>query len=164
MIENLTDAEFRHLYVSDQIRELLAMQIRLTREQRGWTQAELGERAGMAQVRVSLLEDPDNAGMTLRTLKRLAKAFDVALVVRFAPFSELVEWTTELSFDDLAPESFTKDAGLHREGRRLRSSTPTTGEHFGPEAESSGRIDAAAGDSLYSLPYPRRGGEFDAAA
>lgn len=90
-LESLNDREFRHLYVSDSIREMLAAQIRDMREERGWSQAELGEKVGMAQPRVSLLEDPDYSGLNLKTLKRLGKAFDVALLVEWVSFRERLE-------------------------------------------------------------------------
>ena len=39
-----------------------------------------------------------------------AAAFDVALVVRFAPFSELVEWDAKLSSDSLDVKSYDQDS------------------------------------------------------
>ena len=107
----MADKDFRHLYLAAHIKELLANQIRLTREQRGWTQAQLGERAGMAQERISLLEDADYKGMTLKTLRRLAEAFDSALIVRFAPFSELLEWVEQLGPEQLVVPEFEHDCG-----------------------------------------------------
>ena len=63
------------------------------REARGWSQDDLGEKAGMAQGRVSKLEDPDYSGVTLKTLKRIGEALDVALLVEYVPFRELLERT-----------------------------------------------------------------------
>ena len=103
---------FRHEYLSAHIRELLATQVRATREQRGWSQETLGQNAGMAQERISVLEDPDYAGMTLKTLKRIAEAFDVALVVRFAPFSEMLTWIDHVSAEQFAVPSYETDAHL----------------------------------------------------
>ncbi|MCX6020625.1 MAG: helix-turn-helix transcriptional regulator, partial [Chloroflexi bacterium] len=91
-IESLGDKELRDFYVSDHISEGVSFQIRAMREGRGWTQQEFGRLAGMAQERVSQLEDPDYGRLSLTTLKRVASAFDVALIVRFAPFSDLVDW------------------------------------------------------------------------
>jgi transcriptional regulator with XRE-family HTH domain len=62
------------------------------REREGWTQIELGDEVKMNQNSISRLENPFYGKHTITTLKRLARAFDVALVVRFAPFSELVDW------------------------------------------------------------------------
>lgn len=58
-------------------------QIRDLRKARGWTQTELGKRAGMPANVISRLERPDDDLPTLRTLVRIANAFDVPLTVRF---------------------------------------------------------------------------------
>ena len=105
----LKSKEFRAQFVSDQPNEFLPLQIRRLREQHGWTQAELGRQAGMQQERISTLENPDNPGIALSTLKRLAQAFDVGLVVRFVPFSEFVDWVSNLSPGSFAPASFEEE-------------------------------------------------------
>src|SRR5215204_4920633 len=87
---SLQDKEYRDAFVAEHIDSGLAFQIRATRESRGWSQQELAQRAGMAQETISRLENPDYGKYTLTTLKRLAATFDMALVVRFAPFSELL--------------------------------------------------------------------------
>ena len=112
MIDALRDRDYRHSYVASHITEGLALQIRALRESRPWTQVQLGDRAGMSQVAISRLEDPDYGRFTLNTLRRLAQAFDVALIVRFAPFSELVDWTLGLSPEALSPPDFEHDAAL----------------------------------------------------
>jgi hypothetical protein len=45
----------------------------------------------------------------LNTLKDLAKAFDVGLLVRFVPFSSLVDWEANLTPDMIAPPNFTQE-------------------------------------------------------
>lgn len=113
IVESLKDKELRDYYVADHISEGLAFQIRAMREARGWTQRELGERAGgMAQERISQLEDPNYGRLSLSTLKRIASAFDVALIVRFAPYSELIDWTLGLSPDQMEVPCFDADPGL----------------------------------------------------
>lgn len=113
MVDSLRDSEYRDMYVESQITEALALQIRLLRESHPWTQAQLGQRAGTSQVVISRLEDPDYGNFTLKTLRRLALAFDVALIVRFAPFSELVDWTLTSSPGKLCPPDFEHDPGLY---------------------------------------------------
>jgi transcriptional regulator with XRE-family HTH domain len=66
-----------------------AAQIRLMREQRGWSQQELAAKTGMGQARISLLENPNYQNLSLNTLKKVANAFDVALIVRFVSFAQL---------------------------------------------------------------------------
>ena len=113
VMQRLMDKESRDYFVEDHIDEGVAFQIRATREARGWTQQELGRRAGrMAPERVSQVEDPNYGRLTLRTLKRIASALDVALIVRLAPYSELVDWTNAVQ---MAVPSFGEDAVVLRD-------------------------------------------------
>ena len=114
LIALLRDKDFRDHFTADQIYELLAAQVRLLREKRHWTQEELGARAGMHQVQVSRVEDPDYKGARLTTLSKLANAFDVALIVRFAPFSELADWLSNLSPDAFEPAAFDEESWAYQ--------------------------------------------------
>lgn len=81
------------MFVAGQIKTGLPFQIRAMRDQRGWTQEEVGKRAGLPQSAVARLENPDTAhSPNVRTLLKLASAFDVALIVRYASFHELADW------------------------------------------------------------------------
>ena len=119
-VESLGDKAYRDGFVSEHINTGLAFQIYTMRQERDWTQAELGRRAGMAQERICTLENPDYGKPNLTTLKRLASAFDVALIVRFAPFSELVDWEVNLSKKDMAVPSFHNDPVLEAVADRKR--------------------------------------------
>lgn len=57
-------------------------QIHSLRKKRGWTQAELGRRAGMPANVISRLEQPTDRLITLRTLIRIANAFDLPLRIK----------------------------------------------------------------------------------
>lgn len=85
----------------------VAFQIRSTRENRAWTQGELARAAGMSQNNFSRLEQPDYGKYTISSLKRIAEALDVALVVRFVPFSQYVDWLSGTPYLDegLCPEA-----------------------------------------------------------
>jgi transcriptional regulator with XRE-family HTH domain len=109
LIDLLRDNEFRGHFTSDQVYELLAVQIRQLREKHRWTQTELGDRAGMQQVQVCRAENPDYKGTRISTLSKLADAFDVALIVRLAPFSELIDWVAKLSPASFEPASFDEE-------------------------------------------------------
>lgn len=97
-LSRLRDKAVRDAFVASEVETLLPFQIRAMRQERGWSQQELAARAGMRQARISVLENPSYEGaINVQTLVKLASAFDVALVVRFAPFSELVSWASQLS-------------------------------------------------------------------
>ena len=69
----------------------------------------MDKRCEMAQESISRLEDPNYGRYSLKTLKRLAKAFDVALLVRFVSFGELGEWTVNLTPQKLKPPSYEEE-------------------------------------------------------
>ena len=119
LLANLHDKEYRQLFVEQHINRTVAFQTRSTREAQGLTQADLGRAAEMAQARISLLEDPNYGNFSITTLKRIARALDVALIVRFVPFSELTSWVVGerqiiqgLSPEALAVPPFMDDLAL----------------------------------------------------
>jgi transcriptional regulator with XRE-family HTH domain len=115
LVHELQDKATRDAFVSSQMSIPLAFQILALREQRGMTQKQLAEKADMLQPRIAAMERPSGSEPNLRTLKRLASAFDVALVVRFVPFSKLVEWAETFSPDTFIVPSFNDDPGFHEE-------------------------------------------------
>jgi transcriptional regulator with XRE-family HTH domain len=100
----------RDAYVAAHISNTVASQILMLREAKGWTQTQLAEKSGMRQSRISALEDPNYENVEAATLRRLASAFDVALTIRFIPFSELAGWTATLSPEKLTPTEFAGDS------------------------------------------------------
>jgi transcriptional regulator with XRE-family HTH domain len=112
LINDLQDKETRDSFVSDHINIGIPLQIRALREQKGreWTQQELANKAGMKQTRISAIENINyKNAFTLSTLMRIASAFDVALIVRFVPISELVKWELDISPEKLEAVSFDED-------------------------------------------------------
>lgn len=110
LISNLKDKEYRDAFVEESINVGIPFQIKALRKQREWTQKDLGKCSDMKQTRISLMEDPSYSSFTLSTLKELASAFDVGLLVRFAPFSELVDWEINLAPDSLEVPSFNQES------------------------------------------------------
>ena len=91
--DSLTDPAYRAAFVEAEITVGLPLQIRAMRRHRNWSQTQLGERTNQDQGVISRLEKPGYGRLTLTTLRRLAAAFDVGLLVRFVPFSELMDWS-----------------------------------------------------------------------
>ena len=150
IVASFADKEYRDEFVAENIASDLAFQIRATRADRGWTQQDLALRTGIAQATLSRLENPDYRRYTLSTLKRLASALDVALAVRFAPFSELADWAASLSAEDLAVPSFANDPGLSQvraqiEGPKLRMALSSIADKdWGEQAKSDVASNRAA--------------------
>jgi transcriptional regulator with XRE-family HTH domain len=109
----------RAQFVSSQIDKGIAYQLRALRDRQELSQEKLAELVGMNQNAISRLESPRYGRPTISTLKRLAAAFDVALVVRFVPFSYLVKWVSGtpfvengLSTERLAVPSFDEEMNV----------------------------------------------------
>ena len=84
----------RERFVASHLDKGIGHQLRATRERLKWSQERLAEKAGMNQNAISRLESRDYGKPTITTLKRLAAALDVGLIVRFVPFSEMVDWAS----------------------------------------------------------------------
>jgi transcriptional regulator with XRE-family HTH domain len=98
LINSLRKPLYRHAWVESHIKDGIAFQIRSMRKARGWDQTRLAIEAFNnpdLQSMVSRYESSDYGKYSLRTLLDLAKTFDVGLIVRFAPFSELIHWEEE---------------------------------------------------------------------
>src|SRR5438046_8135249 len=75
----------RSKFVASQISNGIAFQIRALRNRNRLSQPKLAELVGTTQNQIYRLEKPATAKPTISTLKKVAAAFDVALVVRFQP-------------------------------------------------------------------------------
>jgi transcriptional regulator with XRE-family HTH domain len=51
-----------------------------------------------SQNAISRLESPNYGRATVTTLKKLAAVYDVGLVVRFVPFSKLLDWESSTPY------------------------------------------------------------------
>lgn len=113
LLEDLTkefaDPDFAHGYMQSHAISRIAAQIHAIRKQRGWTQAELAKRSGIAQERISLLESADFDSITLKTLHKLSKAFDVDVRVSFCQFSSGILDVIKLSQEKLCVPSREDD-------------------------------------------------------
>lgn len=114
LIEELKDKNYRDAFVEESINVGIPFQIKALREQRDLTQKEFEKEYGIKQAAMSRLENPNYSGFTLSTLKKIASLFDVGLIVRFVPISDLVEWELNLTSKSLKALSF-KDEPYFKE-------------------------------------------------
>jgi transcriptional regulator with XRE-family HTH domain len=108
--EKLRDPAYRQAFIDAEINIGIPFQIRALAKARNWTQEELAVKAGMKQPRICDLMKPGGARPNIKTLSRIAKAFDCGLLVRFAPFSELVRWSEDFEPESFNVRSFGQDA------------------------------------------------------
>jgi transcriptional regulator with XRE-family HTH domain len=110
LLDKLQKKSYRVAYVGEHVRRGVAYQIRALRDQRGWKQGELAKRLGKPQSVVCRLEDPSYGKVTVQTLLEIADVFDVALQVRFVPFSSFLRDTRDVSAASMEVPSFEDEA------------------------------------------------------
>ncbi len=101
--------EYAHGYVEEFLNANIATQIKVLREQKGWTQKELASITGMEQSRISLLENVNYDKWSISTLKKLAEAFDVTLNVSFENFTTKIREIENFSRESLERKSRMDD-------------------------------------------------------
>lgn len=152
LVRELKDKEYRDSYVASQIRIGLPMQCRALRESREWTQPRLAQLSGMSQPRISEIERPGERRLNIETLLRLASAFDVALQVRFVPFSRLVDDDEDIDLNRFYVKPFDEDlASIERieEQRGLGGCRARSG--------SAGEEEAVMSDIKQAAEWMREG-------
>jgi transcriptional regulator with XRE-family HTH domain len=88
LVEEFTDPEYAHAYMESHAVSRLAAQIYALRKQREWSQEYLAKESGIAQETISKIESADFSSITMKTLHKFCRAFDVDLRIAFEPFSK----------------------------------------------------------------------------
>lgn len=109
LVDRFRSRGYRHTYVESFLDSYIATQIKVLREQRKLTQAKLAKLAGMHQSQVATLEDVNHTSWKISTLKKLARAFDLVLVVRFESFGKLLPDIDSFNRAKLERPSFDED-------------------------------------------------------
>jgi hypothetical protein len=105
--------------LAEHVRRGIAYQIRTLRDQRGWNQGAFSKQLGKPQSVVSRLEDPSYGKFTIQTLLEISRVYDVALQVRFVPYSSFLQQTRDVSTDSMKVLSFDDDVGS-KAGRAIQ--------------------------------------------
>jgi len=109
LAKEFNNKEYAHAYMDDFSNIAIAAQIKVLREQRGWTQKQLADAAEMKQERVSVLEDVNYDAWTIKTLRKLAKAFDLTIKISFEKFSSGILDVSKMSSESLKRTSREED-------------------------------------------------------
>lgn len=107
----LSNCEARKASVEAELVNGLAHQIRILRQQRGWTQQDLAGKLKTTQTAISRLEDPSYGRFSVKSLLALGEAFDVALHVRFLSFSQFLHQTWDTREEHFLAESYEEECG-----------------------------------------------------
>ncbi len=103
------DKDYRHSYAESFLNSSIATQIKVLRELRKWRQADLAREAEMKQSVVSRLENVNYSSWSIKSLQKLAQAFDVVLMVRFERFKNLTLDADRFGRKSLEVPKFNED-------------------------------------------------------
>lgn len=82
--KHLKDQDFAVEFYRELFRGRLATDLRLAREKRGLTQADLAKKIGTTQSVVARMENPDYGRFSLTTLFKIAAAMELDLRIEFS--------------------------------------------------------------------------------
>lgn len=108
----LCDKEYAQGYAESFLNAYIATQIKVIREQREMTQAKLGSMIGTTQGGVSRYENVDYSSWNVKSLIKMARAFDVRLKVSFEPFGTLPDEVVRFDRQSLERVERDEDPGL----------------------------------------------------
>lgn len=146
LIADFSDGEYAHAYMESHAVTHVASQIHLMRKNRGWTQKQLADRAGIAQERVSKIESGDFTSLTMKTLQKFSRAFDVNLEVSFNAFSKGISDIASYSADKLIVRARAQDLAAFAQMTTTITTRPTAVVWSGA-VESSAASKASGGAS-----------------
>jgi len=154
--------EYRHSYIDSYLSSSIAIQLKVLRTDRNLKQIDLARLAGMKQSRISTMENVNNEGLNITTLQRLARVFDVALIVKFESFGGALEEIQNADREFLSKPSFKDDPVFikkHEEDEKTQSTILTKKDAFKklleiptPESMYSGYT-----DSIEEFEVPQTG-------
>jgi len=148
LAKQFEDEEFRRAYAEDFLNASLALQIAVTRRQRGWSQAELAERAGTTQSVISRMEDVNYGNWSVRKLKEVAAALGLALHISLEEFGTLLDNAIRFSEKALRRNGFADDP-------RIQGLLATSDSQL-PAGAGAADIFAHEVSRTLQLPLPER--------
>jgi transcriptional regulator with XRE-family HTH domain len=113
--EEFKDSEYSESYAESFLDSYLATQIKVLREQNGWTQEILADRIGTKQGAISRIEDVNYSKWNVSTLKKLGRAFRVRVKVSFETYGSLIGEVQTFSRENLQRTPREKDPVLFPE-------------------------------------------------
>jgi len=150
--------EYRHAFLEESIGSRITGQIKGLRDAHNCDYKAFAQLINKKLSWAYRLEDPNAPPPTIPTLLEIANAFDIALDVRFCPFSQLVTEVTTLTPESFAVPSFEEEARLgsflkkRRRRRNIRSSRLMLRKARGAVAKTScGSINGATTPQQFAV-------------
>jgi len=98
---DLQQPEFSEGYAESFLDTFIATQLKVLREQNGWSQTQLAEKMGKKQTVISRSENVNYSSWNISTLKQYARAFRLRLRVSFETYGSLIDEVANFSKENL---------------------------------------------------------------
>jgi|HubBroStandDraft_4_1064222.scaffolds.fasta_scaffold535414_2 transcriptional regulator with XRE-family HTH domain len=108
----LRDQEFSEGYAESFLNSYVATQIKVIREQRNMKQSDLAHEVGTTQTAISRIENVNYSSWNINTLKKLARAFHLRLMVSFETYGTLPDEVGKFTQGSLQRAERENDPGL----------------------------------------------------
>lgn len=105
-----SDRHSRESYIKAKLGVLVPSQIRALRLKSNTpNQKDLAKAAGTHQSRLSMIEQPGEANLTLEKLAWIASVHKVGVIVKFTSFGEMLQWENNYSQDEFSVTRIDED-------------------------------------------------------
>src|SRR5712692_9519168 len=108
----LRDPEYSEGYAESFLNSYIATQIKVIREQRRMKQADLAREMDTTQTAISRIENVNYSAWNIKTIKKLARAFRVRLMVSFETYRTLPNEVMNFGREALQRPAREEDPGL----------------------------------------------------
>lgn len=116
------DKEYRQDYMEAALEQTISWQIGLNRKARGISQGDLANMTGLSVEEIQENEDTTFEEHDLKTLVKIANAFDCAVMVKFISYSKLAYESYKLSEKDLYACSYGEETSKDKEVTHVTTS------------------------------------------
>jgi transcriptional regulator with XRE-family HTH domain len=141
----------RQRFVESQISNSIATQIRSLRNKSEWSQPVLAEKLDTSQNQIYRLENPRLSRPKMKTLKDVAAAFDVGLIVRFVPFGEMIDYLSG------TPRTESGISTAKKRPRNFAEELPSLESSLIPQQPNALHKKNAGDDKVVSIETAMRG-------
>ncbi|MEE2979458.1 MAG: helix-turn-helix transcriptional regulator [Pseudomonadota bacterium] len=113
LLQELADRKFAHAFLETEANARFAAQVRALRKQHGWTEADLATASRLTGAAISDIENARLNLLQLISLRKLARAFDVHLSLKFESTVDGAVEVVRFVETDLAVPSREAELRMH---------------------------------------------------
>lgn len=148
--QEFIDKEYAHGYMQSHLLDQLALQVHVLRNQRNLSQKQLAELSGVPQSKISKIETGDFESLSVKTLFKLAEAFDIATHLEFYSFVDGIQDVVNVSVEKLKVPCRTDDLHAHRAVRQFATNPAVS--HIVRTASATTHLSASSRSTYHTVP------------